>query len=69
VAAQALNGCRVMLALSTIDRASERARVVLFRVVSRAANRARPIWNSILMMCDNHKARSPFTFKINVDEC
>jgi hypothetical protein len=37
-------------ALSTMDRASCRARAVLFRVVPRAANRARPIWKSIASM-------------------
>jgi hypothetical protein len=47
VAAQALNGRRAGPALSTIDRASGRVRAVLFRAVPRAANRARPIWNSI----------------------
>jgi hypothetical protein len=47
VTAQALRGYRAGPALSTIDRASGRARVVLFRVVPRAANRARPIWNTI----------------------
>jgi hypothetical protein len=47
VAAQALKGYRAVPALSTIDRASGRAWTVLFRVVPRAANRARPIWNSI----------------------
>jgi hypothetical protein len=49
VAAQALNGRRAGPALSTIDRASGRVRAVLFRAVPRAANRARPIWNSILV--------------------
>jgi hypothetical protein len=39
-------------ALSTIDRASGRARAVLFRVVPRAANRARPIWNTIVVGYD-----------------
>jgi hypothetical protein len=48
VAAQALRGHRAGPALSTIDRASGRARVVRFRVVPRAANRARPIWNTIV---------------------
>jgi hypothetical protein len=48
VAAQALRGHRAGPALSTIDRDSGRARVVLFRVVPRAANRARPIWNTIV---------------------
>jgi hypothetical protein len=47
VAAQALNGGRAGTALSTIDCASDRARAVLFRVVLRASNRARPIWNTI----------------------
>jgi hypothetical protein len=47
VAAQALSAYRAVPALSTIDRASGRARAVLFRVVPRAANRARPIWNTI----------------------
>jgi hypothetical protein len=47
VAAQALKDYRAVPALSTIDRASGRAWTVLFRVVPRAANRARPIWNSI----------------------
>jgi hypothetical protein len=47
VAAQALKGRRAGPALGTIDRASGRARAVLFRVVHRAANRARPIWKSI----------------------
>jgi hypothetical protein len=45
---QALKDRRVVPALGTIDHASGRARVVLFRVVPRAANRARPIWNSIV---------------------
>jgi hypothetical protein len=48
VAAQALKGRRAGPALGTIDRASGRARAVLFRVVPRAANRARPIWKSIV---------------------
>jgi hypothetical protein len=48
VAAQALSTYRAGPALSTIDRVSGRARAVLFRVVPRAANRARPIWNTIL---------------------
>jgi hypothetical protein len=47
VAAQALRDYRAVPALGTINRASDRARAVLFRVVSRAANRVRPIWNSI----------------------
>jgi hypothetical protein len=47
VAAQALRGHQAGPALSTIDRASGRARVVLFRVVSHAGNRARAIWNTI----------------------
>jgi hypothetical protein len=47
VAAQALKGRRAGPALGTIDRVSGRARVVLFRVAPRAANRARPIWKSI----------------------
>jgi hypothetical protein len=47
VAAQALKGHRAGPALSTINRASGRARVVLFRAVPRAVNRARPIWNPI----------------------
>jgi hypothetical protein len=47
VAAQALKDRRAVPALGTIDRASGRAKAVLFRVVPRAANRARPIWNSI----------------------
>jgi hypothetical protein len=42
VAAQALSTYRAGPALSTINRASDRARAVL-----RAANRARPIWNTI----------------------
>jgi hypothetical protein len=50
VAAQALNGRRAGPALSTIDRASGRVRAVLFRAVPRAANRARPIWNSIQLI-------------------
>jgi hypothetical protein len=48
VAAQALKGHRAGPALSTINRASGRARVVLFRTVPRAVNRARPIWNPII---------------------
>jgi hypothetical protein len=48
VAAQALKGHRAGPALSTINRASGRARVVLFRAVPRAVNRARPIWNTIM---------------------
>jgi hypothetical protein len=32
---------------------------VLFRVVARAANRARPIWNSILKITDYIGARKP----------
>jgi hypothetical protein len=40
VAAQALKGPRVGPALGTIDRASGRARAVLFRVVPRAVDRA-----------------------------
>jgi hypothetical protein len=47
VAAQALKGHRAGPALSTINRASGRARVVLFRVVPRAVNRVWPIWNTI----------------------
>jgi hypothetical protein len=47
VAAQALKGGQAGPALSTIDRALDRARIVLFRVVLRASNRARPIWNTI----------------------
>jgi hypothetical protein len=47
VAAQALKGHRAGPALSTINRASGRTRVVLFRAVPRAVNRARPIWNPI----------------------
>jgi hypothetical protein len=47
VAAQTLKGCRAGPALGTMDRASGRARVVLFRAVPRTANRARPIWKSI----------------------
>jgi hypothetical protein len=47
VAAQALKGHRAGPALSTINCASGRARVVLFRAVPRAVNRARPIWNTI----------------------
>jgi hypothetical protein len=47
VAAQALRDYRAVPALGTINRASDRARAVLFRVVPRAANRVRPIWNSI----------------------
>jgi hypothetical protein len=47
VAAQALKGHRAGPALSTINRASGGARVVLFRAVPRAVNRARPIWNTI----------------------
>jgi hypothetical protein len=45
--AQALSTYRVVPALNTINRASGRAKAVLFRTVSRAANRARPIWNTI----------------------
>jgi hypothetical protein len=48
VAAEALKGRWAGLALGTIDRASGRARAVLFQVVPRAANRARSIWKSIL---------------------
>jgi hypothetical protein len=48
VAAQALKGSRAGPALSTIDRASDRARAVLFRVVLRASNRVRLIWNTTL---------------------
>jgi hypothetical protein len=48
VAAQALKGRRAGPALGTIDRVLGRVRVVLFRVVPRAANRARPIWKSIV---------------------
>jgi hypothetical protein len=47
VAAQALSIYRAGPALSTINRASDRARAVLFRAVPHAANRARPIWNTI----------------------
>jgi hypothetical protein len=47
VAAQALSTHRVVPALGTIDRASCRARAVLFRVVPHASHRAWPIWNSI----------------------
>jgi hypothetical protein len=47
VAAQALSTHRVVPALGTIDRASCRARAVLFRVVPRASHRVCPIWNSI----------------------
>jgi hypothetical protein len=47
VAAQELKGRRAGPALGTIDHASGWDRVVLFRVVPRAANRARPIWKSI----------------------
>jgi hypothetical protein len=36
------------LSCRAIDRASGRARALLFRVVPRAVNRARPIWNIIL---------------------
>jgi hypothetical protein len=54
VAAQALNGCRAVPALSTIDRASDRVGVVFFRVVPRAVNRARPIWNSIAVVAMLH---------------
>jgi hypothetical protein len=46
VAAQALKGRRAGPALGTINRASDRARAVLFRVVPRATDRARPIWKS-----------------------
>jgi hypothetical protein len=49
VAAQALKGRRAGPALGTINRASDRARAVLFRVVPRAADRARPIWKSIVV--------------------
>ena len=48
VAAQELKGRRAGPALRTIYRASGRARVGLFRAVPWAANRARPIWNSIV---------------------
>jgi hypothetical protein len=47
VAAQALRDYRAVPALGTINRASDRARAVLFRVVPRAASRVRSIWNSI----------------------
>jgi hypothetical protein len=47
VVAQALSTYRVVPALSTINRASGRAKAVLFRAVPRAANHARPIWNTI----------------------
>jgi hypothetical protein len=47
VAAQALSTYRVVPALSTINRASGRAKAVLFRAVPRASNRAWPIWNTI----------------------
>jgi hypothetical protein len=50
VATQALSTYRVGLALRTIGRASDRDRVVLFRVMPRAGNRARPIWNTIITL-------------------
>jgi hypothetical protein len=46
VAAQALKDYPAVPALSTIDRASGRAWTMLFRIVFRAANRDRPVWNS-----------------------
>jgi hypothetical protein len=42
VVAQALRGSRPRPTRNTIDRASSRAKVVLFKVVPRASNRARP---------------------------
>jgi len=47
MAAQALKDRRAGPAPSTIDRALGQVRAGLFRAVPRAANRARPIWNSI----------------------
>jgi hypothetical protein len=48
VAVQALSTYRAGPARSTINRVSDRARAVLFRAVAHAANRARPIWNTIV---------------------
>jgi hypothetical protein len=48
VAAEALKGRRAGPAIGTIDRASGRVRVVLFRAVPRGVNRAQPIWNTIV---------------------
>jgi hypothetical protein len=45
VAAQAPLIYRVVPTLSSIDCGSSRARAVLFRIVHRTANCARPIWD------------------------
>jgi hypothetical protein len=70
VAAQALKGHRAGPALSPIDRAQGRASAVLFRVVPRAANRARPIWNSIVTpRCLTGRGHLPYHRSVRCIRC